>query len=52
MEALRERAAAVDALQRSRGMKFVDLARGSLRELGGPAKEAVREILQRRGVSV
>lgn len=47
-----ERAAAVDALQRSRGMKFVDLARGSFRELSGGAQSAVREILQRRGVSI
>jgi hypothetical protein len=47
-----ERAAAVDALRRARGMKFVDLARGALPELSGAAHAAVREILQARGVSV
>lgn len=47
-----ERAAAVDALRRARGMKFVDLARGSFRTLPGPAQGAVREILQGRGVSI
>jgi HEAT repeat protein len=46
-----ERAAAVDALRRARGMKFIDLARGSLSELSGPAQVAVREILQARGIS-
>lgn len=46
-----ERAAAVEALRRARGMKFIDLARGSLSELSGPAQAAVREILQARGVS-
>jgi tetratricopeptide (TPR) repeat protein len=47
-----ERAAAVEALKRARGMKFVDLARGGLSELSGPAQAAVREVLQGRGVSV
>ncbi|WP_437671229.1 HEAT repeat domain-containing protein [Sorangium sp. So ce131] len=46
-----ERAAAVDALKRARGMKFVDLARGSLAELPSSAQAVVREILQSRGVS-
>jgi hypothetical protein len=47
-----ERTAAVEALRRSRGMKFVDLARGSFRELSGVAQSAVREILHSRGVSI
>ncbi len=46
-----ERAAAVEALKRARGMKFIDLARGGLSELSGPAQAAVREVLQGRGVS-
>jgi tetratricopeptide (TPR) repeat protein len=47
-----ERGAAVEALRRSRGMKFVDLARGSFKELSGPAQAAVRDILHSRGVSI
>jgi hypothetical protein len=46
-----ERSAAVEALKRARGMKFVDLARGALAELSGPAQAAVRDVLQGRGVS-
>ncbi|HLM73989.1 MAG TPA: HEAT repeat domain-containing protein [Polyangiaceae bacterium] len=47
-----ERAAAIAALKGGRGMKFVDLARGSFRTLPPPAQSAVREILQGRGVSI
>jgi tetratricopeptide (TPR) repeat protein len=47
-----ERTAAVEALRRSRGMKFVDLARGSFRSLPPAAQGAVRDILQSRGVNV
>jgi HEAT repeat protein len=47
-----ERAAAIGALKGGRGMKFVDLARGSFRGLPAPAQQAVREILQGRGVSI
>jgi tetratricopeptide (TPR) repeat protein len=47
-----ERAAAIGALKGGRGMKFVDLARGSFRSLPPPAQSAVREILQGRGVSI
>lgn len=47
-----ERAAAVDALKRARGMKFIDLARGALQELSGSPQAAVRDVLQQRGVSV
>ncbi|EYF01192.1 HEAT repeat domain-containing protein [Chondromyces apiculatus] len=47
-----ERAAAVDALKKVRGMKFIDLARGALPELTGAPQAAVREILHDRGVSV
>ncbi len=47
-----ERAAAIGALKGGRGMKFVDLARGSFRSLPAPAQQAVREILQGRGVSI
>ena len=47
-----ERAASVEALKRARGIKFIDLARGALAELSGPAQAAVREILQARSVSL
>lgn len=47
-----DRAAAVDALRRSRGMKFTDHARGSFAELPEPVKAMVREILHARGVYV
>ncbi len=47
-----DRAAAVDALRRSRGMKFTDHARGSFAELAEPVKAMVREILHARGVYV
>ncbi len=33
-----ERAAAVDALKRARGLRFVDLAREQIKQLAGPAK--------------
>jgi hypothetical protein len=47
-----DRAAAVDALRRSRGMKFTDFARSSMTELAPPVQALVREILQARGVYV
>lgn len=47
-----DRAAAVDALRRSRGMKFTDYARSSFAELPDAVKGMVREILQARGVYV
>ncbi|WP_437523207.1 HEAT repeat domain-containing protein [Sorangium sp. So ce726] len=50
-EGAEERAVAVEALKRVRGMKFVELARGSLAELTGSAQAVVREILQSRGLS-
>ncbi|WP_437586775.1 HEAT repeat domain-containing protein [Sorangium sp. So ce1000] len=50
-EGAEERAAAVEALKRARGMKFVELARGSLAELPGSTQAVVREILQSRGLS-
>ncbi|WP_437275813.1 HEAT repeat domain-containing protein [Sorangium sp. So ce375] len=50
-EGAEERAAAVEALKRARGMKFVELARGSLAELPGSAQAVVREILQSRGLN-
>jgi hypothetical protein len=43
------RSAAVDGLKRARGLKFLDLAKGVLPRLGGPAAQAVREVLQSRG---
>jgi len=46
-----ERVAAVEALKRARGVKFVDLARGALSRLGGEAQGAVRDILHGRGLS-
>jgi HEAT repeat protein len=47
-----ERGAATEALKRARGMRFVDVAREQLKNLAGPAKAAVRDVLQARGVSM
>lgn len=47
-----DRAAAVEALRRSRGGKFTDHARTSFSELADPVKAMVREILHARGVYV
>jgi HEAT repeat protein len=47
-----ERMAAVEALKRARGTRFVELARDAGRNLVGPAQAAVREILQGRGVGM
>jgi tetratricopeptide (TPR) repeat protein len=47
-----ERAAALDALKRARGLRFVDLARDQMKQLAGPAKAAVRDVLQARGISL
>ncbi|MBL9028375.1 MAG: HEAT repeat domain-containing protein [Myxococcales bacterium] len=46
-----ERTAAVEALKRSRGTKFVDLARSQLPRLTGPGQAAVREVLATRGIA-
>ncbi len=47
-----ERGAALDALKKARGLRFVDLARDQMKQLSGPVRAAVREVLQARGVSV
>ena len=47
-----ERGAALDALKKARGLRFVDLARDQIKTLAGPARAAVRDVLQARGVSV
>lgn len=47
-----ERVAALDALKKARGLRFVDLARDQMKQLSVPARAAVREVLQARGVSV
>ena len=39
-----ERTAAVEALKRARGLRFVDLAREQIKQLAGPAKAAVRDV--------
>lgn len=44
-----ERAAAVEAVKRARGSKFVEVARSHLSHMTGPAQQSVREILQVRG---
>jgi len=44
------RGAAVDGLKKSRGTKFVDLAKSSMPRLQGQAAAAVREVLQARGI--
>ena len=46
-----ERAAAADALKRARGGKFVDFAKGALPHLPRGVQDAVRGILQARGIS-
>jgi hypothetical protein len=46
-----ERAAAMDALKRARGLRFVDLARDQMKHLPQQAKAAVRDVLQARGIS-
>jgi len=47
-----ERAAALDALKKARGLRFVDLARDQMKQLSGPVRIAVKDVLQARGVSV
>ena len=47
-----ERLAAVEALKRSRGTRFVELGREQIKQLAGPARAAVRDVLQSRGISV
>lgn len=47
-----ERAAAVEALKRARGLRFVDLAKEQLKQLTEPARSAVRDVLQTRGIGV
>lgn len=47
-----ERAAAVEALKRARGLRFVDLAREQLKQLTGPARAAVRDVLQSRNINL
>ena len=47
-----ERTAAVEALKKSRGMKFIDMARSSFHELSAPAQGSVREVLSARGVAI
>ena len=46
-----ERAAAAAALKRARGGKFVDFAKGALPHLPRGVQDAVRGILQARGIS-
>ncbi|MBK9264850.1 MAG: HEAT repeat domain-containing protein [Polyangiaceae bacterium] len=45
-----EQKAAVEALKKARGMKFVDVAKNALPGLSEASKTAVREILRSRGV--
>jgi HEAT repeat protein len=47
-----ERTAAVEALKRARGLRFVDLAREQIKQLAGPARTAVRDVLQSRNINV
>jgi tetratricopeptide (TPR) repeat protein len=46
----RERMAAVEALKRTRGLKFVDLAKSAHPHLSSAAQAAVREVLSSRGL--
>ncbi len=45
-----EQKAAIEALKKARGMKFVDVAKNALPSLSETAKTTVREILRTRGV--
>lgn len=47
-----ERTAAVEALKKARGMKFIDIARGTFRDLSAPAQTSVREVLSARGIAI
>lgn len=47
-----ERGAALDALKKARGVRFVELARDQMKTLAGPARAAVTDVLQSRGISV
>jgi hypothetical protein len=47
-----ERGAALEALKKARGLRFVDLARDQMKHLSGPVRTVVRDVLQARGVSV
>jgi tetratricopeptide (TPR) repeat protein len=51
-DGLEERSAAMDALKRARGLRFVDLARDQLKHLPTATKTAVRDVLQARGINV
>ncbi len=46
-----ERTAAVEALKRARGSRFVDLARSQIGRLQGPVQASLREVLQTRGIA-
>lgn len=47
-----ERGAAVEALKRARGLRFVDLVREQQKQLAPAARAAVREVLQSRNLPV
>jgi tetratricopeptide (TPR) repeat protein len=47
-----ECAAAVEALKRARGLRFVDLAREQMKQLADPARKAVRDVLQARNIGL
>ncbi len=47
-----ERGAAVEALKRARGTRFVELAREQAKELSTSARAAVRDVLQARGIGL
>ena len=48
-EGQHERAAAVDALKRSRGSVFLEVARGALSTLSDSARQQIREVFHARG---
>jgi tetratricopeptide (TPR) repeat protein len=47
-----ERTAAMEALKRARGLRFVDLARDQMKHLPTTTKAALRDVLQARGISL
>jgi HEAT repeat protein len=46
-----DRAAALDSLKRTKGMKFVDLARTEMTQVAPPVQQALRDVLRARGIS-
>ena len=46
-----DRVAALESLKRTKGMKFVDLARSEMGGVAAPVQQALREVLRARGIA-